>query len=243
MDYILILGANSDIARPLSYLYAKAGFGLLLASRDFPKLERLANDLKVRHQAVVVPLEFDITNTGIHQRFYDSLPEKPIGVICLAGYLGDQAKAEKDFGEAGKVIGTNYLGCVSILGIVANDLEQRGRGFIVGVSSVAGERGRKSNYVYGSAKAGFSTFLSGLRNRMAGKNVQVLTVHPGFVATKMIEDVETPRLLTATAEQAARDIFNAQRRGKDKLYTKWFWRFIMMIIKCIPERLFKRLSL
>lgn len=243
MDYVLILGANSDIARPLSYLYAKAGYGLLLASRDFPMLQRLADDLKVRYQAVAVPLAFDITRTGDHQRFYDSLPEKPAGVVCLAGYLGDQLKAEKDFAEAAKVIATNYLGCVSVLGVIANDFEQRGHGFIVGVSSVAGERGRKSNYIYGSAKAGFSTFLSGLRNRMAAKNVQVLTVHPGFVSTKMIEGVETPRLLTATPEEAARDIFNAQRQAKDKAYTKWFWRFIMLIINSIPEKLFKRLSL
>ena len=176
--------------------------------------------------------------------FYGSLEEKPVGVISAVGYLGSQDKgAERTFDEAQKIHNTNCLGITSLFNIIANDFETRGSGFMVGISSVAGDRGRKSNYHYGAAKAAFSAYLSGLRNRLNDVGVQVLTVKPGFVATSMTEGMDLPEKLTAQPEQVANDIFNAQQKGKSIIYSKWIWRWIMLIIKHIPEWKFKGMSL
>ncbi len=243
MKYVLILGAGSDIARPLAFLYAKHGYNIYLASRSYDQLARDANDIKLRFNVNARALTFDAADTESHKSFYESLPQKPIGVISLVGTLGDQKQSEVNFKEAKVVIDTNYTGLVSIIHIIAEDFEKRREGFIVGVSSVAGERGRKSNYVYASAKAGFTTFLSGLRNRLHSAGVKVMTVHPGYVRTKMIEGRETPGIMTASAEEVAHDIFNAQQAGKDFVYSKWFWRYIMLAFAMIPESVVKKLDL
>jgi len=164
-------------------------------------------------------------------------------VIAVAGYLGDQEKAEINFTEAKKIIDTNYTGYVSILNIISNDFEKRENGFIIGISSVAGDRGRKSNYYYGSSKAAFTTYLSGLRNKLFNRGIKILTVKPGFVKTKMISDIKTSALLTATPKEVAEDIYKAFVKNKDVIYTKWFWKYIMLIIKHIPEMIFKKLSI
>lgn len=243
MKYILLIGAGSDIGRPLAFLYAKQGYGIYLASRNLDKLERDAADLMIRFGIIAQAYYLDVTDISTHGDFYQSLPERPYGIICLAGLLGDQSIAENDFTAASQILTTNFIGCVSILNIVAADLEQRREGFIVGVSSVAGERGRKSNYIYASAKAGFTTYLSGLRNRLYRSRVCVLTVHPGFIRTKMIEGKSTPNLITATPETVARDIFTAEEAKKDFIYSKWFWRYIMMAFRMIPESVVKKLNL
>lgn len=243
MNYILIIGAGSDVARPLAFLYAKAGFGIYLASRSYDQLVRDAKDITIRYNAVASAFHFDVTKSETHQHFYDSLPVKPIGVISLAGTLGDQKVSEQNYSEAKGVLEANFTGLVSILHIIAADFEKRGYGFIVGVSSVAGEKGRKSNYVYASAKAGFTAFLSGLRNRLYPSGVQVMTVHPGFIRSKMIEGRATPDIITATPQDVAEDIFTAQQAGKDFIYSKWFWRFIMLVFKMIPEPVIKKLDL
>ena len=243
MNYVLILGAGSDVARPLAFLYAKNGYNIYLASRSYDQLVRDAKDINIRYHVDAQAFKFDAADIASHKSFYESLPHKPIGVICLAGTLGDQQKSEKDFSEAENVIFANYAGLVSIIHIIAEDFENRKEGFIVGVSSVAGERGRKSNYVYASAKAGFTTFLSGLRNRLFTSNVHVLTVHPGFISTKMIAGRNTPAIITATAEEVAHDIFKAQQSGKDFAYSKWFWRYIMLAFTIIPESIAKKLDL
>lgn len=243
MNYVLIIGAGSDIARPLAQRYAQAGYGIFLASRSLVSLERTATDLRIRYDVPAYAYHFDVTDTGSHQSFYDALPVRPLGVICLAGILGEQKESETDFDAAKRVIDANFTGLVSILHIIAHDLESRKIGFIVGVSSVAGERGRKSNYVYASAKAGFTAFLSGLRNRLYPSNVHVLTVHPGFIRTKMIEGRKTPDIITASAEQVAQDIFRAQQKKADFIYSKWFWRYIMLVFTMIPESIAKKLDL
>jgi decaprenylphospho-beta-D-erythro-pentofuranosid-2-ulose 2-reductase len=243
MKYILIIGAGSDVARPLARLYARQGYGIYLASRNIEQLKRDASDIKLRFNVETAAFQLDVTKTETHSIFYSSLPEKPIGVICLAGILGDQKKAENDFIETSEIIAANYTGLVSLLNIIANDFEKRKEGFIVGVSSVAGERGRKSNYMYASAKAGFTTYLSGLRNRLHSSHVTVMTVHPGFIRTKMIAGKETPGIITASPEDVAKDIFNGQQAGKDFIYSKWIWRFIMLAFKNIPESIVKKLDL
>lgn len=240
---VLILGATSDMARALARAYAQAGCRLLLAARNPAALEADARDLQLRHQAQVSTHAFDVLDTSGHAAFLDGLGELPDTVVCLVGLLGDQKRAEADFHQAELVMRTNYLGPASILGEVAARMERRGSGTIIGISSVAGERGRASNYVYGSAKAGFTAFLSGLRNRLATRGVRVMTVKPGFVDTRMTAGMALPKALTAQPEEVARAILKAEAKGRDVVYVRPVWAPIMWVIKSLPEPLFKRLSL
>ncbi len=243
MSYVLIIVAKSDIAKACAREYAKHGYDLCLAARNVNELSEFAQDVTTRTQKSVKLLELDILDYKSHQGFYDSIEEKPLGVISAVGYLGEQEKAQSDFEEAKRIMDTNYTGVVSLFNIIADDFEKRRSGFIVGISSVAGDRGRKSNYIYGSAKAALSAYLSGLRNRLYDAQVHVLTVKPGFVATKMTEDMDLPEKLTAQPDEVASDIFNAQQKGKNVLYTKWIWRWVMLIICSIPEFQFKKMSI
>ena len=188
-------------------------------------------------------MELDILDYASHETFYQQLQVKPLGVVSAVGYLGEQEKAQSSFSETQKIIDTNYTGIVNLLNIIADDFETRRSGFIVGISSVAGDRGRKSNYIYGSAKAALTTYLSGLRNRLFDANVHVLTVKPGFVNTKMTAGMDLPEKLTAEPEEVAEDIYKAQQKMKNVLYTKWMWRWVMLIIMHIPEFMFKKMSI
>lgn len=243
MPYLLILGARSDIARAVSHTFARKGFNLCLAARKYEEADRDAKDLEIRYRISVMTREFDALDFEGHESWYTTLPEKPLGVLCAVGYLGNQKKGETDLTEAKKIMETNYLGCVSLLNVIANDFEERKAGFIIGISSVAGDRGRQSNYFYGSSKAAFTAYLSGLRNRLCRVNVRVITVKPGFVRTGMTEDLELPAMLTSSPEEVARDILSAFEKGKDVIYTKWYWKYIMAVIKIIPEKIFKKLNL
>jgi len=243
MSYVLIVGAKSDIAKAAAREYAKHGYDLYLAARNVNELEAFANDIAVRTQKNVKTIELDILDYQGHQLFYEQLQEKPLGVINAVGYLGNQKRAQFDFNEAKRIMDTNYTGVVSLLNIIANDFEKRKIGFIVAISSVAGDRGRKSNYIYGSAKAALTAYLSGLRNRLYDAQVQVLTVKPGFMATKMTEGIDLPKKLTAWPKDVAENIFFAQQKRKNSLYIKKIWYWIMLIINLIPEFIFKRLSL
>ena len=242
MSYILIVGAKSDIAKAIAIKYAHNGYDLYLAARKVIKLEAFAKDIAVRTQQKVKTVELDILDYNNHQHFYNKLKEKPLGLITAVGYLGDQEKAQSNFYESKQIIDNNYTGIVSLMNIVANDFEQRKVGFIIGISSVAGDRGRKSNYIYGSAKAALTSYLSGLRNRLFDKHVQVLTVKPGFVDTKMTKGMNLPEKLTASPIEVAKDIFSAQQRGSSIVYTQNKWKYIMFIIKMIPEFIFKRMN-
>ena len=243
MNYVLIIGAKSDIAKAVAEKYAENGYNLYLAGRQINELISFANHLNVKTNNNIECLELDILDYASHTNFYNTLTPKPLGVISLVGYLGEQNLAEQDFTKTQKIIDTNYSGIVSLLNIVANDFIERNSGFIIGVSSVAGDRGRKKNYLYGSAKAAFSTYLSGLRNKLNAHNIQVLTVKPGFVATKMTQGMDLPKKLTTQPKNVANDIYNAQQKGKDVIYSKRLWWLIMIIIKIIPERIFKKLNI
>ncbi len=243
MGYILIIGAKSDIARALARQYAENGYDLYLAARQAGSLEPLAQDISVRFGRKVRCAELDMLDFDNHQAFYDSLEEKPLGVISAVGYLGDQEKAQSDFVEARTILDTNYTSVVSMLNIIADDFAARRSGFIVGISSVAGDRGRKANYLYGSAKAALTTYLSGLRNRLHDHKVRVLTVKPGFVNTRMTKGMGLPEKLTAEPEEVAKAIFTAQQGNRNELYCRWIWKYIMLIIKSIPEWKFKGMSI
>ena len=243
MSYVLIIGAKSDIAKEVARVYAKNGYNIYLAARESDSLEDLKQDIETRSDVNVKLKEFDITAYETHEGFYASLEERPLGVIVVSGYMAEQKSAQNDWEQSLQTINVNYTGAVSILNIVSNDFEKERRGFIVGVSSVAGDRGRKANYIYGSSKAAFSAYLGGLRNRLFESGVQVLTVKPGFVATKMTENLDLPEKLTAQPCDVAEDIFSAQQKGRNVLYTKTVWLFIMLIIKHIPEFIFKKMSI
>jgi len=243
MSTILILGASSDMAVAIAKKFAGAGDNIQLAARQADRLKPLQSDLSIRHSISCTLHEFDAEQTELHAAFFASLDPKPDITICVFGYLGDQKKAESDWKECERIIRVNYTGAVSILNIVAGEYATLGKGTIAGISSVAGERGRQSNYFYGSAKAGFTAYLSGLRNRLFHHQVHVLSVQPGFVYTRMTENMPLPKLLTATPEHVAATIYTAIRKKKNVVYVKWFWRWIMLIIKSIPEFMFKKLKL
>lgn len=242
-ENVLILGATSDMAIAIARQLAMKGYSITLAGRTPERLTALEGDLRVRYKIMVSTAHFDALDFESHQSFYDALAEKPDIVICVFGMLGDQDKAQSEWKHSEDIIGSNYTGAVSILNVIANDFERRKRGVIVGISSVAGERGRQSNYIYGSAKAAFSTYLSGLRNRLFHHGVHVLTVKPGFVRTKMIENISTPGILTATPKKVAEKVHRAITRKKNTLYVLGIWRFIMWVIRMIPENIFKRLKM
>jgi decaprenylphospho-beta-D-erythro-pentofuranosid-2-ulose 2-reductase len=239
----LILGATSDMALAIARKFASQGYSLTLAARILEKLSAMQSDIRIRHEVDVDIARFDALEIRAHDDFYHSLKYKPDVVICVFGLLGDQQKAQTDWKACEEILFSNFVGAVSILNVVANDMEQRKHGVIVGISSVAGERGRQSNYFYGSAKAGFTTYLSGLRNRLAKHKVHVLTVKPGFVRTRMIENIKTPASLTAEPREVAEDIFSAVVNRKNVIYTKSIWRPLMYAIKSIPEVIFKKLNL
>lgn len=243
MNRILIIGANSDIAKATAEIYAFNGFDLILALRNKKSIETYAKDLEIRHEINIETIEFDVTNFADHKRIYDNIKIKPIGVIYAAGVLEDQKQCERSFTAVLNTINVNFLGAVSILNIIANDFENKKEGFIVGISSVAGERGRASNYIYGASKSAFTSYLSGLRNRLSKSHVHVLTVKPGFVKTKMTQNLKLPHLLTASAIDVARDIYKGQQKQKNILYTKRIWHFVMLVIRLIPENIFKFMKL
>ncbi|SFV33028.1 SDR family oxidoreductase [Thermoflavifilum thermophilum] len=243
MPTVLILGATSDIAQAIARELAASQYDLILAARNMNYIKRIQKDIQIRYGVRVKPMYFDATSYEQHADFIRQIEVIPELVIVCFGYLGEQKTAQANWEEAYQILATNYIGAVSILNPIAQEMEQRKRGIIVGISSVAGERGRKSNYLYGSAKAGFTAYLSGLRNRLYASGVHVLTVKPGYVNTKMTENKDLPKILTTTPEKVARNICRAIRRKKNALYVKRIWWLVMLIIKCIPESIFKKLNL
>jgi hypothetical protein len=240
---VLVLGGTSDIGRATAMAFAAKGWHIQLAGRDPVALRREADDINVRTGVAVTMHTFDVLDTASFATFVDGLPTLPDIVVCLVGLLGEQARAEADLEHATLVMRSNFEGPALILGVFANRFVASGGGTIVGVSSVAGDRGRASNYVYGSAKAGFTAFLSGLRNRLAKRGVHVVTVKPGFVRTRMTEGLKLPDPLTVSPACAASAILNGATRRKNVVYVSGRWAFVMAIIRAIPEALFKKMSL
>jgi len=242
----LILGAKSAIAQAIARRLATDGYDLILAARRTEPLEPLAADLRLRQERQVLIWPFDALDTAKAADFPASLARE-CGefhlVVMVFGYLGDQKQAQTDTEEIERILHTNFTGGAVVLSHLANYLERLDQPCgIIGIGSVAGDRGRQSNYFYGAAKGALGLFLQGLRNRLAATNVHVMTVKPGFVDTPMTEGLEG-LFLVASPEAVANDIVKAFNKKKDILYTPWFWRYIMLIIKNIPERIFKKLKL
>lgn len=241
--WLLVLGANSDMAVATAKYYAQNGYNLYLASRNISECEKHAADICLRYQLEAKALAFDARKFSSHAPFYADLAVKPQGVIVAFGIMHDQQQAQNNFSLAQEMLEINYTGAVSVLEIIAKDFQQRQSGFIVGISSVAGDRGRQSNYIYGSTKAAFTNYLSGLRHRLVKYNVSVLTVKPGFVATKMTADLDLPIKLTAQPEQVAQLIYKAVVKKKAVIYVKPIWRLIMLLIVHVPNFLFQKTKL
>lgn len=240
---ILILGARSDIGKAVAHKFAALGHPVQLAVRNIDTMAEEKTDMELRYNVPVSLHEFDALATETHEDFVANLPELPRVVTCAVGLMGEQDENESDIKAAARVMRSNYEGPASIFAVLANHFEKRGSGTLVGISSVAGERGRATNYVYGSAKAGFTAFLSGLRNRLAKQGVHVVTVLPGFVDTQMTEDMDLPARLTAQPSEVAEAIAGAVERKKDVVYVRPIWWLIMMIIRNIPERIFKGMKI
>lgn len=240
---LLVLGASSDMAMAVAQRFAQAGYDIQLAARKPDQLTESKADLEVRHQTGVTVHAFEALETKTFDRFIDGLDRLPDVVVSAIGFMGEQADNEKHVDLAATVMRSNFEGPALIFTLLANRFEERGSGTLVGISSVAGDRGRATNYVYGSAKAGFTAFLSGLRNRLASTGVHVVTVNPGFVRTRMLDGMSTPGALTAEPAEVGEAIFKAVGRGRDIIYVRPIWRLVMMVIKSIPEKIFKKMSL
>lgn len=241
---LLVIGGTSDIGRAVADAHASCGWSVSLAARDLEGVQRNAHDIQTRHDTEPVAVHaIDILDTTSFVPFIDALGALPERVVCVVGMLGDQSRAQDDPDHAKAVMRTNFEGPALLLEMLAGRLAARGHGMIVAVSSVAGDRGRASNYVYGASKAGFSAYLSGLRNRLAQSGVRVVTVKPGFVRTSMTAGMKLPKLITASPEAVARRILALHSGGGDVIYVLRVWRAIMGVIGALPEPIFKRLKL
>lgn len=245
MKRIVIIGATSAIAQACAQRWAVPGNRLFLVARNAQRLRQIADDLRARGaEAFEWPL--DVDELAGHEAMWrgacEALGEVDIALIAH-GTLPDQKACEASVAESLREIRTNGVSTVALLTTMANTLERQRHGTLAVISSVAGDRGRRSNYVYGAAKAMVSSFCEGLRARLHAVGVNVLTIKPGFVATPMTAGLALPGVLTATPARVARDIDAAIAARKGVLYTAWFWFWIMLVIRSIPVAIFKRLSL
>ena len=245
MRKILIIGGTSAMAEACARLWAQRGDHLFLAARNQAQLQSVVDDLKSRGAQRVGSKVFDANQFDQHAalladatRFMDGLDT----VLIAHGTLSDQERAQTDVNYALSEISTNGTSVIALMSVAGEQLALQGRGAIAVISSVAGDRGRQSNYVYGSAKALVSAFASGLRQRLSKKGVHVITVKPGFVDTPMTAHLKKGALW-AKPDQVAKDISQAIDKGRTIVYTPGFWRLIMLIIKHIPEAIFIKLSL
>lgn len=226
--------------------FAEDGDRLVLVARKEEKVRAVADDAHARGASLVVPIAQDLDELeaaeGLWQQASEALSGQVDLVLVAHGVLGEQARAEASFAEAERVLRTNFLSVVALLTPAANHLERQGSGTLVVISSVAGDRGRQSNYVYGASKGAKTIFLQGLRNRLFKSGVRVVTVKPGFVSTPMTAHLEQGPLF-ADPKDIGRGIYKASLGGPDEVYLPAWWRGIMGAVKAIPEPVFKRLSL
>jgi short-subunit dehydrogenase len=242
---MIIIGATSDIsqafvAKMLDKEKNKYPKVYLVTSNE-NEASRLAKHLEIKYNQITEVIPFDLTKDSDYTVF-DSVDSDLL--FCAAGFLGENTETglyNRD--NTDKIIMVNYSGLVPLINYFAKKFEQKQSGVIIGISSVAGLRGRQSNFIYGSAKAGFLVYLDGLRNYLYHKNVHVISVIPGFMDTKMTEGMPLPKSLTASPAQAATIIYKAYKRKKNKVYVTGIWWYIMFIVRHVPEFIFKKLKM
>ena len=243
---ILVLGATSDIGRAFVLRLAQRDDHFLLAARDAEEGERTATDLHIRTGARATFTAFDATQLATHRDFIDRAAVTLgglDGVIVCFGHLGEQAAAQADFAEAARIIELNFTAAVALLEPAAALLEKQRRGFIFGLSSVAGERGRRSNYIYGAAKSAFTTYLEGLAHRLAPRGVRVKIARLGFVRSKMTRGLALPRFLQTTPEHAAHGLVRLLHSRRQSACVPRRWALVMAVIRALPAWLFNRTNL
>lgn len=246
MRNILIIGATSAIAEATARRFAATGARFYLVGRNTERLTAIARDLEIRTGQPVLYESLDLDLLDQHPALLERVSQTFGGIdiaLIAHGTLPDQNACQQSVEKTLAAIHTNALSVISLATLLANDFETRGHGTLIAISSVAGDRGRQSNYVYGAAKGMVSLFLQGLRNRLSSQGVQVITVKPGFVDTPMTAAFEKKGLLWAQPDQIAQGIVAAVERGRNEIYLPGFWRWIMLIIQHIPEGIFKRLKL
>lgn len=240
-----MLGATSAIASGVMRPLAELGASFYLVARNPEKLEAVASDLRTRGATAVFTRTMDLDDTGAHTKMLTDATQD-LGLIEMAliahGVLGDQEKAQVDYATTEAILRTNFLSAVSLITWLANYFESTKQGTLAVISSVAGDRGRKSNYVYGASKGALNLFLDGVRNRIDRAGVHVLTIKPGFVATPMTAHLSQGGLFADPAV-VGRDILKAVQKRKDTAYVPPIWGLIMLVIRSIPEFIFKRLNL
>lgn len=245
MAKIVVFGANSAVAQACARRWVELGHELFLVGRDPKKLEALVADLRVRSQSKIASLACDLADTHQHPGLFQTILAQlgRIDTIFVAhGVLGENEVASHSFAATKEILDINLMSPISLLTLGAEILEKNGRGSIAAITSVAGDRGRKSNYIYGTSKGALSIFLSGLGHRLAPKTVSVTDIKLGFVDTPMTQSFKKG-LLWQKPEQVAKKIVKAIERHKGVAYVPGFWRLIMFIIKSIPDKIFKRLSI
>ena len=245
MKKVLVLGATSAIAQATVRRLAARGAALYLVGRHPERLQAVAQDARTRGAVRVESEALDLDELERHEALVERAAqalEGLDGALLAHGILGDQERAQASYAETEKVLRTNFLSAVSLLTPLANRFETQRAGTLVVISSVAGDRGRQSNYVYGASKGALSIFLQGLRNRLAPAGVAVVTVKPGFVDTPMTAAMKKNPLF-ASPDSVARGILHAVDTRRDEVYLPDFWRPIMFLIRGIPEGIFKRLTL
>ena len=245
MNKVLILGATSGIARAIAAQFAQDNVSLFLGGRDLAELEHMAADLSIRYGIRAHYGRVDAEDFDAHEDFLkDALRTlgEIDGVVFAIGYLGEQPRESKDPAGARQIMSINLSAAISLLAPIANIIEEQGHGFIMGLSSVAGDRARPSNYVYGAAKGGLSLYLDGLRNRLNRQGVKVITLKLGFVDTEMTWG-KRGLFLVASPEKVARSAWKTLQKPSGIYYIPGFWRMIMLVIRLIPEPVFKRLKL
>ncbi|WP_370868039.1 SDR family NAD(P)-dependent oxidoreductase [Phaeovulum sp.] len=240
----IILGASSAMARATARALAATGAGLLLAGRDAADLALIATDCRLRGARLAEAIPFDARDAACFAPLLAraAAEEGELNVAVFTGSMPPQAEIDGNPGLIGGVLADNFTGPAEFLHLLAPMLEARGGGSVVGIGSVAGDRGRLGNYVYGAAKAAFHTYLSGLRNRLGRSGVHVVTVKPGFVDTAMTWGLPG-MFIVAAPEAVARAILRAARKRRNVIYAPFFWRWIMLIIRMVPEPIFKRLKI
>ncbi len=242
---VLIFGATSAIAEQVARCFAQQGATLFLVGRSAEKLKAMAADLEVRGAQKTEAQVLDVTEVEMQAAALEQAVNSMGGIdVALIAYgsLPDQVRCQEDVAETLREFSLNSVSVIALLTLLANFFEKQGAGTLAAISSVAGDRGRQSNYVYGAAKGAVSIFLQGLRNRLAKQGVNVVTIKPGFVDTPMTADFKKG-ILWASPEAVGQGIYQAINKQRDIVYLPWFWRWIMLVITSIPEKIFKRLNL
>ena len=241
---MIVIGSNSEVAQAFVEKVLSSGekfekIFLLTSNRE--TTEKFARHIDVKYIQTAEVIEIDLTKD---LNFQQLEKVKSNLLFCAAGYLGKNTEeALYDVHNTEKIIEINYSRLVPLISFFAHKMEAARHGTIIGLSSVAGDRGRQSNFIYGSAKAGFTAYLSGLRNYLNDKKVHVMTVKPGFMKTKMTEGLPLNPVLTASPAEAAAAIYRAYKKQSNVVYVLPVWRYIMAIIRNIPEFVFKKLKL